>query len=70
MQICIFPRSKVRLNYKSTFRQIKTGCKPGTTWPGGETPEKPGISACPERPAESFPRTVLVTNGVRRQGTV
>lgn len=68
--MCIFPRSKVRLSYMSTFRQIKTGCKPGTTWPGGETPEKPGISACPERPAESFPHTVLVTNGVRRQGTV
>lgn len=29
---------------------IRTKCKPGTTWRGAETPRQQGISACPERP--------------------
>lgn len=50
--------------------QIKTRCKPGTTWRGEETPRQPGISACPVHPGDRWLIAFLLADGIRRQGTV
>lgn len=50
--------------------QIKTRCKPGTTWRGEETPRQPGISACPVHPGDRWLIAFLLAGGIRRQGTV
>lgn len=54
----------------TTRRQIKTRCKPGTTWRGGGTPRQSGISACPVHPEDRWLIAFLLAGGIRRQGTV